>query len=576
MATHKPPVVPEIAKAYENDPRTLLAQAAMKQGQSTAPVALGGYGYADGIARVLQGLAGSYANSKQEDKYTHGDFKGNLDSLPVGSPEWVAAQNQRGQDGVLALRQQRGVDGMTGLPGQAPPGAQGSVTEQIAQTLQGIPSAPQAAPPTAPVAPPAPPVAAPVQGGGPMGRGPFASGVRSPVPNPTPPSAPVLEAVPNAPPPVPEAVAPAPVGPTRSRMLDAAYRIMSDANPYESAQGQDMYTSGLSDQTKLDESAAERRQRLADMGYQSALSRADSGAAQDRGAAISERAAAQNRNFTSQERVGAQEFTSNESRLTRDNALEVARIHARAELQAAKIRSSGGGLELTPEESAALTRAAMTKRLDIAKLTRFQAKNTAIALLEADRSGTPLSAIDLHAYANLSANPTAQTRAMMLKVAPDVVRQMSEAGQKLNFSDLAFAGKAQAWAKGELNDPDFADFRSKQADVVQTLATVMRNTGATDKAVALEKDAAPTSMAPRAFRAWASAQFDQLMPRAAAALKSNLIKQDDYDAIKQAADEARRSTAVDRPSAKPSVAVNPYSDPGKEARYQAWLKSHGN
>ncbi|TXH14466.1 MAG: hypothetical protein E6R03_09210 [Hyphomicrobiaceae bacterium] len=50
--------IPEIAKAYENDPRTQMAMAALAQGGNTAPVAQGKYAVADGIARMIQGLAG--------------------------------------------------------------------------------------------------------------------------------------------------------------------------------------------------------------------------------------------------------------------------------------------------------------------------------------------------------------------------------------------------------------------------------------------------------------------------------------------------------------------------------------
>ena len=64
------PIIPEIAQAYQNDPRTKLAQAAIASGTRTDPVARGGYGYADGIARVLQALAGTYVQNQEQAKYT--------------------------------------------------------------------------------------------------------------------------------------------------------------------------------------------------------------------------------------------------------------------------------------------------------------------------------------------------------------------------------------------------------------------------------------------------------------------------------------------------------------------------
>ena len=63
------PVIPEITKAYENDPRTKIAQALMQQGGSTAPVAAGKYAWVDGLARALQGVAGGYITKQQQKKF---------------------------------------------------------------------------------------------------------------------------------------------------------------------------------------------------------------------------------------------------------------------------------------------------------------------------------------------------------------------------------------------------------------------------------------------------------------------------------------------------------------------------
>lgn len=287
-----PPVIPEIAKAYQNDPRTLAALAAVKSGTSTAPVAAGGYGYADGIARVLQGAMGGYADRQQQEQY--------------------------GQDQQVLLdqRKARGVDGLSGVgaptPPQAPPGATAQAPA-IAAAL-GAPPAPAQAPgppsiPMAPVPPPGPPPVAPGMGGGPMRRPPF--GARPAHPGTA--SGFTPETVPNAPQVLARPAAPEAVGATRSKLLDAAYRVMSDANPYESAAGQDMYTSGLSDQSKLDESAAERRQRLADMGYSSDLNQYADSQSQARGATYAERSAAQNRNFQGSEAATDRTFKAGES-----------------------------------------------------------------------------------------------------------------------------------------------------------------------------------------------------------------------------------------------------------------------
>ena len=61
--------IPEIATAYQNDPRTKLAQSMVEAGSSTAPVAAGGWAWADGIARALSGVAGAYMSKKQRTKF---------------------------------------------------------------------------------------------------------------------------------------------------------------------------------------------------------------------------------------------------------------------------------------------------------------------------------------------------------------------------------------------------------------------------------------------------------------------------------------------------------------------------
>lgn len=61
--------IPNIAQAFQNDPRTKLAQGALALGTSTAPVAQGGWGVTDGLARAAQAIAGAVINKHQEKKY---------------------------------------------------------------------------------------------------------------------------------------------------------------------------------------------------------------------------------------------------------------------------------------------------------------------------------------------------------------------------------------------------------------------------------------------------------------------------------------------------------------------------
>lgn len=61
---------------------------------------------------------------------------------------------------------------------------------------------------------------------------------------------------PAPPPAVPRTSAPCGNGPTQSRLLEGALRMMAAGNPYESDRAQDMYQQGLDQQSQFDEDFA--------------------------------------------------------------------------------------------------------------------------------------------------------------------------------------------------------------------------------------------------------------------------------------------------------------------------------
>lgn len=434
-----PPVIPEIAKAYQNDPRTLIALAASKAGASTEPVARGGYGYADGIARILQGAMGGFAQRKQAEAYS------------------------KDQADLLALRKARGVDGLTGTgtsgpapvapvpppaPGSDPTGA--SLPPQQAQAVAaalGAP-APVAAPSGPPPGPPPIPMAPipPAAGAGPGPRPPFGPSAASAPPGPfafTP------EAVPAAPAPVARPVAPAAVGPTTSNTLKAAYKIMTDANPYESAGGQDMYNTGLAEQTKLDESATERKQKVSDMGYQSDLSTFASASEQDRNAAIQARAAAEARNAAGITKIGDRLFEHGENGLKLASEEKRSALERATQIRVAEIKEAGDNARaaasssaLTPEEQDAINKATGDKRLDLMRVNTRNRKSIAQALI----ANPGLNAIQLSA---LSAGMSAEGRAAGSRVgATDVATSevpVLAAEAKVRHSQLKAQGNFVPW-----------------------------------------------------------------------------------------------------------------------------------
>lgn len=561
MTTHRrvaPPVIPEIAKAYQNDPRTQLALASMKGGMSTAPVAQGGYAWADGIARALQGVAGGYIDRKQQEKY--------------GAD----------QDELLALRKARGVDELSGAGNPAAPVASATAPAAAAPAAPTAPTAPQAAP-SAPPPPPGapanasavasalgapppdpqppgqgptqmalaqpqgpmavPPSVTPGTGGGPNGRAPFSaarlpapSGLQAPNGNPTtqpptialkahPPAVVGLQDVPNDPAPLDikalksqiDAVAPQAPAATKSRLLDQAYRIMADANPYESERGQDMYEKGLADQTELDDKAAARKFDLDKTSWSAAAGAYVTDQENSRSDQREQKRNVVQNNFSAVQNDAQRRLTASEGAATRASELQRTRMTTAAELEAARIKASV--TSLTSDEQDAINKAVGDKRLDLKGLSTRNQKLVAQALI----ANPGLNAIQLHGLATLDANPAAQQKASTLEALPTIVSNVRDAGKKLNYSDVQFIGKVQKYAKGQLNDPNFTNYMTQRADVLSTIASVMGNTGASDFRTKLEDEAAHPTMSPRALDGWLQGQMSAMHPRIAIAEKKGLI-----------------------------------------------------
>jgi hypothetical protein len=205
--------------------------------------------------------------------------------------------------------------------------------------------------------------------------------------------APVDEPVRDLPAPVARPAAATAVGPTRSKLLDAAYRIMSDANPYESASGQEMYASGLSDQDKLNEAAAQRQQHLQDMEHQADLGMYTQGSEADRNAAIAAHVADTTRNENRQDKYRDEQFQfgsekSKEAFEAGQNALKIA-----SEQKIANMRNTS--MYGTQDGNDAINQAEADGRLDpMAVNTRNRAGLG--SFLAANPKASPLN---IHAFA---------------------------------------------------------------------------------------------------------------------------------------------------------------------------------
>lgn len=174
------PGIDTIAKAYQNDPKTRLALTALAQGSDTSPVAEGGWGYVDGIARMLSGVAGGAMTNAQNTKYGQQEVLElkRREAADAEAQARLAAYEKKGgatptpQQPVHQPVQPAPIPPAQALPQQAiPPEAsqtapQGQAVDAVAMALNEgrgppapLPGARAAIPPQA--------------GGGPMGQPPF-------------------------------------------------------------------------------------------------------------------------------------------------------------------------------------------------------------------------------------------------------------------------------------------------------------------------------------------------------------------------------------------------------------------
>jgi hypothetical protein len=176
----------------------------------------------------------------------------------------------------------------------------------------------------------------------------------------------------------------------------------------------------------------------------------------------------------------------------------------------ASMKSAYGFAGLAPAENEALTAAVAAGKLDPSKLNSRTAKIFAQMLLSGDQD---LNFNRLSADAALQRNAQFQQRTMALEALPEVMQTMTELGKKVGYSDVRAVGKMQAWAKGQLNDPDWQEYMTVRNDALMTVASVMRGVGMSDKAHEAEIEAANPTMSPSALDAWLRAQTHALEPR---------------------------------------------------------------
>lgn len=409
LPTNQPPVIPEIAKAYVNDPRTQLALSALKTGTSTDPVARGKYGIADGIARALTAISGSWVNQQQEAKYAQ------------QQQDLIESRRQQGQDLLTGLNLRTKDDTSTptatassqpstggtmpvaGAPSTPPdPSAltlTSTPTDMMAAALNGATAPPPGAPPgpgmaagipqgavpppgppgaaTGAPAPPAPPVptgltpqpgsppvqAAPITGGSSQSTGPFSQGsdtsASTAQASPSTTTKPAGKydipqvPVPDLPPDLPEPEAPKAPAARVSNLLTTARAMMLTGNPYDSDRAQTMLEKGLEDQDTLNQAADQFANEVTLKQYGSKLDLYSQFKGDKLRAALQARAAAQEANYAAARQSIQNKLEADKADAQNRTTIQAANIAAGGELTRTRMTIAAEyGLERMKEQAA--------------------------------------------------------------------------------------------------------------------------------------------------------------------------------------------------------------------------------
>ncbi len=182
------------------------------------------------------------------------------------------------------------------------------------------------------------------------------------------------------------------------------------------------------------------------------------------------------------------------------------------------VQTAAGGFNphtagaVTPEQTAALSRAVNEQRLDPRSIN--SRNGPILAQLELNNPGMDFN--KMHADAQLQANPTFQQKAIGIEQMPTLLANMTNLGKKLEggtgYSDWRTVGKLQQFMNGEFNDPDYSQYMAVRNDTLMKLANLMRGVGMSDQAHKAEIEAAAPTMSPLALDGWLKGQMQTVTP----------------------------------------------------------------
>ena len=134
-------------------------------------------------------------------------------------------------------------------------------------------------------------------------------------------------------------------------------------------------------------------------------------------------------------------------------------------------------------------------------------------MAEAFRRNPTLNAKLSDAEKQLMGNASYRQKGQVLEVVPELVKNVRDAGQKLQYSHAQLIGQGEKWWKGQTNDPDYVNYMAQRNDILMTLSGVLRGTTATDQSTALESEAMHPTLDPAALDGWMKGQLKAAAPR---------------------------------------------------------------
>lgn len=203
---------------------------------------------------------------------------------------------------------------------------------------------------------------------------------------------------------------------------------------------------------------------------------------------------------------------TNKAEIQADSEQEKIDADIAAKKAKALAAEKGKGLGLTAEQSNALYGpggVVDTGRYNPEKLHKWNA--AAIADAEINNPGMT-DFLAVAGKAKLTTNAKFQQTVADLKVMPNIIDKVEEAGKKLDFSNLKAYGSVEEWAANQTNSPELTRYMTLRNDIIMTLGKALRGT-MTDKAQALEEEAFAKTLAGPALHEWAKAQKEAVQAR---------------------------------------------------------------